>query len=307
MNVLSLFDGISCGRIALERAGIKVDNYYASEIDTYALKISKKNYPDIKQVGSVIELDTAKLPKIDLVMGGSPCQSLSSCGDKTGFKGKSGLFWEFVRILNGLKQKNPNIYFLLENVLTKKEWEQTITDSLGVEPIFINSSLVSGQSRKRNYWTNIPNIEQPKDKGIYLKDILQENASHIYNYSKKSLLCFDTEVRKDKIKNMDLQDRKYYVPNFADLKNPKVFVDRKKSLCITANYQKQMPLNYMRSQGQLVFDNDNIRRLTPNECELLQNLPLNYTEGIPDAHRYTTIGNGWTVDVIAHIFRQLNF
>ena len=170
MNVLSLFDGMSCGRIALDRLGIKVDNYYASEIDKYAMQVSAANYPDIIQVGDVTQLDTSTLPKIDLVMGGSPCQGFSFAGKQLAFDDpRSALFFEFVRCVKELKPK----YFLLENVRMKKEYLDIISEQMGVEPIMINSALVSAQNRVRYYWTNIPGIEQPEQRGIVLRDILE--------------------------------------------------------------------------------------------------------------------------------------
>ena len=170
MNVLSLFDGMSCGRIALDRLGIKVDNYYASEIDKYAMQVSAANYPDIIQVGDVTELDTSTLPNIDLVMGGSPCQGFSFAGKQLAFDDpRSALFFEFVRCVKELKPK----YFLLENVRMKKEYLDIISEQMGVEPIMINSALVSAQNRVRYYWTNIPGIEQPEQRGIVLRDILE--------------------------------------------------------------------------------------------------------------------------------------
>jgi DNA-cytosine methyltransferase len=177
MNVLSLFDGMSCGRIALERLGIPVDNYYASEIDKYAIQVSQANYPDIIQVGDVTELDTSTLPKIDLIMGGSPCQGFSFAGKQLAFDDpRSALFFEFVRCVEELKPK----YFLLENVRMKKEYLDVISEYMGVEPIMINSALVSAQNRVRFYWTNIPGIEQPEDRGMVLRDILETNASNEY-------------------------------------------------------------------------------------------------------------------------------
>jgi DNA (cytosine-5)-methyltransferase 3A len=197
INVLSLFDGMSCGRIALERAGIEVDNYYASEVDKYAIKVSSANYPDIVHLGDVTKLDTSKLPPIDLLIGGSPCQNFSSSGTRKGmitkdnieilsleqylglkldgfeFEGQSYLFWEYIRVLEEVKPK----FFLLENVVMAKKWENVLTNIMGVQPILINSSLLSAQSRKRMYWTNIPNITQPKDKGILLKDIIEYGES----------------------------------------------------------------------------------------------------------------------------------
>ncbi len=173
MNVLSLFDGMSCGMIALDRLGIKVDNYYASEIDKYAIQVSQANYPDIIQVGDITKLDLSTLPKIDLVMGGSPCQGFSFAGKQLAFDDpRSALFFEFVKCVDTLKPK----YFLLENVRMKKEYLDIISEYMGVEPIFINSSLVSAQSRQRYYWTNIPGIEQPEERGIVLRDILEDQV-----------------------------------------------------------------------------------------------------------------------------------
>ena len=175
MNVLSLFDGMSCGRIALDRLGIKVDNYYASEIDKYAMKVSEANYPDIIQVGDITALDLSTLPKIDLIMGGSPCQGFSFAGKQLAFDDpRSALFFEFVRCVKELKPK----YFLLENVRMKKEYLDVISEYMGVEPIMINSALVSAQNRVRYYWTNIPGIEQPEQRGIVLRDILETNPDN---------------------------------------------------------------------------------------------------------------------------------
>lgn len=169
INVLSLFDGISCGQIALERAGIEVENYFASEIDKYAIKVTQSNYPNTKQIGNVIDIKVNDLPKIDLLIGGSPCQGFSFAGKQLNFDDpRSKLFFEFIRLLEETKPK----YFLLENNRMKKEYQDVITSYLGVEPIKINSSLVSAQNRERLYWTNIPNVIQPEDKKIMLSDIV---------------------------------------------------------------------------------------------------------------------------------------
>ncbi len=171
MNVLSLFDGMSCGQIALDQLGVKVDNYYASEIDKYAIKVTQKNYPNTKQIGSVTEVKGKDLPKIDLIICGSPCQGFSFAGKQLNFNDpRSALFFQFVRLLRECKPK----YFLLENVRMKKEYQEIISEYLGVEPVMINSALVSAQNRVRLYWTNIAGIEQPEDKGIVLKDILED-------------------------------------------------------------------------------------------------------------------------------------
>lgn len=183
LNVLSLFDGISTGYLALQRAGIPIKNYYASEIDKYAIKISQKNFTDIHRLGSVVDYENWNIDwaSIDLLIGGSPCQGFSFAGKQLNFNdNRSKLFFEYVDILNKIKSVNPNIKFLLENVKMKKEFQKVITGYLGVEPIEINSSLVSAQRRKRLYWTNIEGVEQPKDKGILLKDIVLENSSFDY-------------------------------------------------------------------------------------------------------------------------------
>ena len=199
MRVLSLFDGISCGMVALERAGIRIDQYFASEIEPNAIKISKKNYPEIIQLGDITKINEEMLDAIkpiDLVIGGSPCQDLSvykfDRGDVKGLDGsKSNLFYHYERIL---KYVNPK-YFLLENVPMQKEWEDIITDLLGVEPIMINSNLVCAADRKRLYWTNIQGIEQPKDKGIMLKDIVvpAEEVDEKYWYNKPFVYNGDDE------------------------------------------------------------------------------------------------------------------
>jgi DNA-cytosine methyltransferase len=191
MNVLSLFDGMSCGRIALDKLGIKVDKYFASEIDKYAIKVSEANYPDIVRLGDVRDVRGEDLPKIDLMIAGSPCQGFSFAGKQLAFDDpRSALFFEFTRLLDECKPK----YFLLENVRMKKEHLQVITDLLGVEPILINSSLVSAQNRKRYYWTNIPGVEQPMDKGIVLKDILESgNSADLVGNNGKKLLKEDIQ------------------------------------------------------------------------------------------------------------------
>ena len=302
INVLSLFDGMSCGQIALERCGIKVNNYFASEIDKHAIKVTQHNYPQTKQIGSVIDVRAIDLPKIDLLFGGSPCQSFSVAGDGTGFDGKSGLFWEYVRVLKETKPK----YFLLENVKMKKECECVITEALGVNPIEINSNLLSGQNRKRLYWTNIPGITQPKDKGILLKDILQKNVDDKYYYSEKAISYLDrNKINKRFANYSDNEKANCLTAVFSKSLPYNVYVDKTKSYCLTGNYGKMACINYNKGQGQIVFDNKTIRRLTPVECERLQTIPDNYTNYVSNTQRYKMIGNGWTVEVIAHIFNNM--
>ena len=255
MKVLSLFDGMSCGQIALERAGIKVDKYYGCEIDKWAMKISTKNYPNTIHLGDVSEVDGTNLD-IDLLIGGSPCQAFSNAGKGEGFDDPRGkLFWEYVRLLRETKPK----YFLLENVVMKQEHQDIISEALGVQPVMINSADFSAQNRKRLYWTNIP-IKPWDAKGIKLADIIEDGV-----------------------------------------------VDRDKSYCLDANYFKGGNLKqyFEKHRRQLVFlegNADDYRKLTPLECERLQTVPDNYTDGVSNTQRYKMIGNGWTVDVIAHIF-----
>lgn len=280
-NVLSLFDGMSCGQVALNRAGIHYDNYYASEIEEPSMKVTGYNFPNTIQVGDVTKLKASDLPRIDLLIGGSPCQSFSNAGNGKGFDGESGLFWEYVRLLRELKPK----YFLLENVKMKKEWQDIISNQLGVQPIKINSNLVSAQNRERLYWTNIPNITQPEDKGIYIEDVLDSEFDEKYWLPERN-----SNLLKNKV---DLTN----APKVCciDVYNKKFKKDRK-SPTLTLPHHNSLRL----------LQDGRIRKLTPNECEKLQTLPLNYTNvGIADIHRYSMIGNGWTVDVIAHIFKGL--
>jgi DNA-cytosine methyltransferase len=291
MNVLSLFDGMSCGQIALERAGIKCDNYFASEIDKHAVKITLKNYPETKQIGSVLYVNGSDLPKIDLLFGGSPCQSFSRSGDGTGFDGKSKLFWEYVRIL---KETNPK-YFLLENVVMKKEWQDVITNALGVEHIKIDSSLVSAQKRQRLYWTNIPNITQPIDKNIFLKDILT-GEHEIINDNEVVLgrACNDFIIKNGTKKG-------YLIAENGDGVN--LEFSKSKTRRGRVSIKKTNTLNCGCNYGAVL--NGNLIKLNINDIEKLQTLPLNYTEGVSENQRRKMIGNGWTVDVIAHIFKGL--
>jgi DNA-cytosine methyltransferase len=188
MNVLSLFDGMSCGQIALNRLGFKIDNYFASEVDKFAIKVTQANFPNTIQLGDVREVQAYELPKIDLLIGGSPCQGFSFAGKQLNFEDpRSKLFFEYVRLLEECK---PD-YFLLENVKMKKESQDVISKYLGVEPIEINSALVSAQNRKRLYWTNIPGITQPEDKGILLKDILEIEPKSTTKLSETTVKRFE--------------------------------------------------------------------------------------------------------------------
>ena len=287
MNVLSLFDGMSCGQIALNKLGIKYEKYFASEIDKYAIQVTQKNYPNTKHIGSVTEVKGENLPKINLLFGGSPCQDLSKAKtDGEGLKGdRSGLFWEYVRLLKETKPK----YFLLENVVMKKQDEEIITNELGVQPVEINSNLVSAQNRRRLYWTNIPNIEQPKDKGIFIKDILNKEPFELFTDDRieKTKVITKNYIQYDlKNKGKKSQDQRAYFKN--------------SKMCT-------LPKSSLKSKTNVVenFNEGIYRKLSPCEIERLQTVPNNYTSGVSDTQRYNMLGNGWTVDLIAHIFKNI--
>lgn len=290
ITVLSLFDGISCGRVALQRANIPVEKYYASEIDKYAIQVTQKNWPDTIQLGDVKNVWARNLPKIDLLIGGSPCQDLSNYkydrGDVKGLKGnKSALFWHYVRLLRTCKPK----YFLLENVASmEQKWADAISKELGVKPIMINSALVCAAERKRLYWTNIPQLLFLQDKKINLEDIVQtENIPEKYWMDKYT---FELHNPNDKVIatiNLNGHRQAKEVYNL-------------KSKCNT--------LLCDGNGGNLakkIYQYGKVRRLMPVEYERLQTLPDGYTDCLSDSRRYTVIGNGWTVDVIAHIFKGM--
>jgi DNA-cytosine methyltransferase len=232
MNVLSLFDGMSCGRLALDRLGIEVDQYYAAEIDKYAIQVTQENWPETIQLGDVTQIKAKDLPKIDLILAGSPCQGFSFAGKQLAFDDpRSALFFEFVRIL---KECNPK-YFLLENVKMKKEFLDIITQQVGVEPILINSALVSAQNRQRYYWTNIPGVEQPENRGIVLRDILEtESVSDEFRYSQKS------------IDYMNRGNEKWQQAGNRRADGYEQTADKDKSFAITANWHKGVPYNYFK-------------------------------------------------------------
>lgn len=407
MNVLSLFDGMSCGQQALNRAGFKIDKYFASEIDKHAITVTMANYPETIQLGSVVDVNGYNLPKIDLLIGGSPCQSFSFAGKRKGmttkdeqqiltlehylqlknegfeFEGQSYLFWEYMRLLTEIRTKNPNVFFLLENVLMSENWERVLSGAIGVHPIEINSALVSAQNRRRLYWTNIglepaglfgdleSIIQQPKDKGILLKDILQDNPNAKYYLSEKMLdwvqkhhdkmkkngngFLFQPTEGNKKSSTINCKEGSHHHDNFIichsgqkrSENRPSVQKNKNaggtgplsrtdgKTYCLDhtsfANYIEQSEVVGMdfrhdegfrihgdgktgtlrararndESCGQLTQVNKRIRRLTPVECERLQTVSDNYTNHVSDTQRYRMLGNGWTVDVIAHIFNYL--
>lgn len=337
MNVLSLFDGISCGQVALNRAGIKYDKYYASEIDKYAIKVAKKNFPDTIEVGSVFDLPDFDLPEIDLLIGGSPCQSFSNTGDGSGFNGKSKLFFEFAKAKRALIPK----YFFFENVKMKKEWQKIISKELGVEPIEVNSSLVSAQNRVRLYWTNIPIIGLPDDKNICLEDIIEKKVEQKYYLSEKAVAYINREDRiRKKLTALNGDKAMCLMAYYDNSKNGTFLcvdangrIDGTKSGTLTQRYAKGVenygsnpfikefyglpPMkpdnkskDYCMNATAVEKDWDNfmsgkIRKFTPVECERLQTLPDNYTDCISNCQRYRAIGNGWTVDIVSWFFSFL--
>lgn len=337
INVLSLFDGMSCGRLALNKANIPIGKYYASEINEYSIKIAKKNFPDTIELGDVRNLKKEDIEeKIDLLIGGSPCQSFSFIGHMDGmsttengirkdilnlddyleakknnfkFNGFSYLFWEYVRLLKEVKPK----YFLLENVNMAKKWETVITEALGVEPIRINSSLLSAQNRKRLYWTNLPIKGKPEDKNLLLKSIFEEKVD-----------CENVGDALTVQRSLPKLQKKYgYIPNMFNAYNSTEIKDKSPTLslgsmvtssCATTIFVKNdkdgcySVKNNKININDLVYDTKLedgkyiLRKLTPVECERLQNLPDHYTDGVSDTQRYKMIGNGWTVDVIEWLF-----
>jgi len=306
VNILSLFDGISCGMIAAERAGLKVDKYYASEIDKYASQVSQANYPDIIRLGDVTgwrdwSIDWAG---IDLLIGGSPCQGFSFAGKKLAFDDpRSKLFFVYVDILNHIRSVNPNVKFLLENVKMKKEHLAVITEMLGVEPVFINSNLVSAQNRQRYYWANWE-ITQPEDKGIVLADIVEHDPKEITVMSEAFTTRNKHILRDDfsgKAKSLSAME---YVKNGRQGDYIIVQYPRGKNAGGAKALDGKVPslTSSFWEQNNHLSDGDKFRKLTPIECERLQTLPDDYTAGISNTQRYKAIGNGWTVDVIAHIF-----
>ena len=381
LNVLSLFDGMSCGQQALERAGIKVDNYFASEIDKYAIQVTMANYPNTTQLGSVVDVDGYSLPKIDILIGGSPCQSFSFAGKRKGmstkdeqeiltldhylrlksegyeFEGQSYLFWEYMRLLNEVKPT----YFLLENVMMGEKWEKVLSKAIGVNAIEINSALVSAQNRRRLYWTNIGMeasgffgdlesiIEQPKDREILLRDVLENEVNDKYFLSESGInriVRHNNDSLDNNKSNCILagyykgggRDKQYIIhntmPRSGDPKKggtgPLSRTDGKTYCLDTGNtnaveikggdfrYDEgfrwrengKSPTLCLGSENGLSGNalaqiNSHIRRLTPIECERLQTVKDNYTNHVSDSQRYKMLGNGWTVEVITHIFKYI--
>lgn len=282
MKVLSLFDGISCGMVALERAGIPVDRYVAYEIDKNAIKVSEKNYPQIEHCGDVTTADFTKYKGFDMLIGGSPCQSLSIVQSKTrqNLDGKSKLFFEFVRAKEEMQPK----WFLFENVASmNEESKQAISNCLDCKPVFIDSADFSAQERPRLYWTNIPVDMNYKKSTAVLRDIMELDVDEKYFY--------DCDFDFYGIENKVCATLKIKGHDILKRVNSPLFKCHTLTTCGGGNTQKK------------VYQNNRCRKLTPIEYERLQTLPDNYTKGIANTNRYTCLGNGWTVDVISHILR----
>ena len=347
MNVLSLFDGMSCGQQALKELGIRVDNYYASEIDKYAIEIAKKNFPNTIHVGDVTQLKGTDLLQIDLLMGGSPCQGFSFAGKQLNFNDpRSALFFEFVRVMKETKPK----YFLLENVRMKQEYQDVITAHMGVKPIMINSSLLSAQNRVRLYWTNIPNIEQPKEQGVVLQDILEDefvadreksycidanyykgaNWEQYKNKSRRQLVTKPQQVAEATDINGHDMIKRVYSPlgkspalttmqggntqpkvsirdteNYYQLNREGAYPNQQQDRIRKPNKPSNTLTSGASSIPKVMLKGLHYRKLTPLECERLQTLPDNYTEGVSNTQRYKMIGNGWTIEVIKHILNEM--
>jgi len=387
LKVLSLFDGMSCGQLALQRLGIEVDTYYASEIDKYAIQVTQANFPKTIQVGDVCELKAEDYQDVDLILAGSPCQGFSFAGKQLAFDDpRSALFFEFIRLLKEIKPK----YFLLENVKMKQQFQDVITEQVSacypdfeggdlfgsqIKPILINSALLSAQNRQRLYWTNIPNIEQPKDKGIVLRDILEDTDSweedtpqylknnfhgeprgnqvrHIDESKAKTLTAsmykgqIQTWIKKDKVVSGAWRARsvkdgkrvawketkpKQMLELRKDFKSNSIGSVQKDSVVVSTKPNQINPSKkaggkqpYMQDrvfhkEGKShaltesfasrthVGEENNLswRKLTPLECERLQTVPDNYTNHVSNTQRYKMLGNGWTVEVIAHILNNM--
>jgi len=331
INALSYFDGMSCGQIALERTGIKVNKYFASEIDKRAISVTQKNYPDTIQLGDVTKINFDALPKIDLLIGGFPCQSFSFSGKMLNFDDARGqLFFDLVKALKTLKPK----YFLFENVKMKKEYVETISSYVGVKPIEINSSLVSAQNRKRLYWTNIPFLNQPEDKKILIKDILLDEleekyqGSHINHYLKNKGLILKPEYRFLNSSQSEKEIIEQYTNYSNEYSKPQKIGDlafKGQGNRVHSIYGKNVTISASGGgqgghTGLILDSNLMVRKTSPVECERLQAVPDDYTKigvvlnklgiyeelELPKTVRYKMIGNGFTVDVISHILKNMN-
>ena len=311
---------MSCGQIALNRLGIPIKKYYASEIDPYPIKVTQANYPDTIQLGDVRDISLESLPeKPDIILAGSPCTGFSFAGKRLAFDDpQSVLFFEFVRLL---KEIEPE-WFLLENVKMKKEYLNVITEQVGVEPILLNSALVSAQNRWRYYWTNIPGINEPKDRGIVLREILETEIGKEHFYKQKSIDYMERGNDKWQQAGSRRADRYEQTP------------DTEKSFTLTANWHKGVPYNYFKDDTSRLHKPKQVgvaaeinalttgltkdhnisletqnemrwRKLTPIEAERLQTVDDNYTAHVSNSRRYHMLGNGWTIEIICHILKNM--
>lgn len=309
MNVLSFFDGMSCGQIALNQLGVKIENYFACEIDKYAIQVTQKNFPNTIQLGDVTLLEVHKLPPIDLFIGGSPCQGFSFAGKQLNFEDpRSKLFFEYAKTLGLLKAINPNIKFLLENVKMKKEYQDIITKYLGVEPVLINSSLVSAQNRERLYWSNI-DFSLPEDRNINLSDITEDDsivlgAAMRGRYKNNGKTQQFIEFRKDNKTNaLTTVTKNALCVKVGDTEGLKGF-DIIKRVYSTNGKCPTLTTSQGGYRWPKIAVNDvEWRALSPLECERAQTVPDNYTDCVSNSQRYKMLGNGWTVEVIKHIFK----
>lgn len=284
MNVLSLFDGISCGQLALRKANVPYSNYYASEINKYAIAVTQYNFPDTVQVGDVCLLTPEQFPKIDLLIGGSPCQGFSCAGKGLNFEDpRSKLFFEYVRLKNQLQPE----FFLLENVKMKKEYQDVISEYLGVEPVMLNSSLVSAQLRTRLYWTNLP-IPAIEDKGIMVKDILEQVDYGQFSYLPEKKI-FNVHYTNNGIYYGEKGRHGFKQPNVA-------WSLEGKHGCLIAK----------QCFNKILLPNGKVRKTTRREMERLQTVPDGYTDTVSYNQAGQLLGNGWTVDIIVEFFKSLN-